>query len=99
VYVSEGTETIADGAFGGEVKVWSVIFPDGLTTIGDDNFTDVEGVLDLYLPESLEYIDGNSLVAGGYSGYTVFPGLTVHCLQGTKAEEFCVRSGVHYVAE
>lgn len=55
--VPDGTKVIAPYAFHGQPHVQNVLFPDGLTHVGYNVFSETENIAVLDLPESVEWID------------------------------------------
>ncbi len=99
IEVPEGIEIIEFGAFGRDTASKEIVIPKGVKRIEGGNFftqyPSSEVVLELYLPDSLEWISESDLV--GKSGEEMF--VRIHCGAGTYAEQFVKEHGLKYVIE
>jgi len=85
----------------------TVVIPEGVTDIGYECFAFADGITDIYLPASLERLDGETFQQGAEFWFmwcfnSVDEGethMTVHAPAGTEAARFARWSGEAYVIE
>ena len=69
-------------------RTGTVTVPDGVSWIQAFAFSYSPGVTDLVVPDSVNYIDTVGI-----------NGITIHCSEGSYAEEYAIREGLPYVIE
>ncbi len=105
--IPEGLTVLSAHAFAAADLQGTVVIPEGVTDIDMECFVFNSGITDMYLPASLERLDGETFQQGGAFWYVwgfnhIDPGethMTIHAPAGTEAARFAQWSGEPYVIE
>ena len=81
---------IEDEAFEG-TAVETVVFQNGLVSIGSNAFGNIDVLKDVYIPDTTTYIAD--------SAFSVTDDLTVHGVDGSNAEDWAEKHGIPFVAD
>lgn len=81
---------IEDEAFEG-TAVETVVFQNGLESIGPNAFGNIEALEDVYIPDRTTYIAD--------SAFTVTDNLTVHGVDGSNAEDWAEKHGIPFAVD
>lgn len=81
---------IEDEAFEG-VAAQTVVFPDGLQSIGKGAFANASSLKEVYIPDSTQYI--------GDSAFSVNSGLTIHGIDGSYAKDWANKHEIPFVID
>ena len=76
--------------------------PEGVTAIRGDAFDRAYGVTDIVIPESVIYIEDLGIAEYGIrenGELTQLAPVTIHCKEGSFAEQYAIRKGIPYEAE
>ena len=83
-------QEIEEGAFS-NTAAEKVVFPDGLVYIGENAFSGVKKLADVYIPETTKYI--------AESAFSPTTNLMIHGIKGSYAEEWAKKHRVPFVEE
>ena len=83
-------QEVEEEAFSG-TPVRTVIFPEGFLSVGDRAFQGALRLRDIYIPATTEFISD--------SAFPVRPGLVIHGVKGSYAEDWAEAHRIPFVAE